>query len=36
MTKGGFPPLHLAPVNFDAVYAQAIQAEAERSGAEEH
>jgi preprotein translocase subunit SecB len=22
VTKGGFPPLHLAPVNFEALYAQ--------------
>ncbi|MCI0654545.1 MAG: protein-export chaperone SecB [Methylococcaceae bacterium] len=22
VTKGGFPPMHLAPVNFDALYAQ--------------
>ena len=29
MTKGGFPPLHLAPVNFDAIFAQASQAESE-------
>ncbi len=38
MSKGGFPPLHLAPVNFDAVYAQALQAEAEaeQGGAERH
>ena len=31
MVKGGFPPLHIAPVNFDAVYAQALQAEAEKA-----
>ena len=36
MVKGGFPPIHLAPVNFDAVYAQALQAEAEKGGAEAH
>jgi preprotein translocase subunit SecB len=23
--KGGFPPMHLAPVNFDAVYAQHLE-----------
>lgn len=23
--RGGFPPLHLAPVNFDALYAQHLQ-----------
>lgn len=36
MVKGGFPPIHLAPVNFDAVYAQALQAETEKSDAETH
>lgn len=25
VVKGGFPPLQLAPVNFDALYAQAVQ-----------
>jgi preprotein translocase subunit SecB len=25
VTKGGFPPLLLAPVNFDALYAQRMQ-----------
>jgi len=31
-TRGGFPPLHLAPINFDALYADAArQAEAETS-----
>lgn len=35
MVKGGFPPLHIAPVNFDAVYAQAVQAEAEKAQAEQ-
>ncbi len=34
MMKGGFPALHIAPVNFDAVYAQAIQAETEKAEAE--
>ena len=34
MVKGGFPALHIAPVNFDAVYAQAVQAEAEKAKAE--
>lgn len=29
VTKGSFPPLMLAPVNFDAIYAQALQARAE-------
>jgi preprotein translocase subunit SecB len=32
VTKGGFPPLLLAPVNFDALYAQ--QAQQQRSLAE--
>ena len=36
MVKGGFPPIQLAPVNFDAVYAQALQAETEKSDAETH
>lgn len=36
MMKGGFPPIHLAPVNFDAVFAQALQAEAEKGDAEAH
>ena len=36
MVRGGFPPIHLAPVNFDAVFAQAVQAEAEKAGAEPH
>lgn len=36
MVKGGFPPLHIAPVNFDAVYAQALQAEAEKSDTPSH
>lgn len=27
MVKGGFPPAHLAPVNFEAVYAQAAAAQ---------
>lgn len=25
VTKGGFPPMHLAPVNFDALYAQHVE-----------
>jgi len=36
MVKGGFPPIHLAPVNFDAVYAQAKQAEAEKAKSQSH
>lgn len=29
--RGGFPPLHLAPINFDALYASAAQQEAAES-----
>ena len=29
VTKGGFPPLVLAPVNFDALYAQKLEQDAE-------
>jgi preprotein translocase subunit SecB len=25
MARGGFPPLHLAPVNFDAMFAEALK-----------
>ncbi|MEH6358645.1 MAG: protein-export chaperone SecB [Pseudomonadales bacterium] len=28
-TRGGFPPLHLAPMNFDALYAEAVNRQAE-------
>lgn len=28
-TRGGFPPLHLAPINFDAMYAEAAQQQSE-------
>ena len=31
VTKGGFPPLVLAPVNFDALYAQKLAQDAEDS-----
>ena len=31
ITKGGFPPLLLQPLNFDAIYAQALQERAARS-----
>jgi preprotein translocase subunit SecB len=31
--KGGFPPLLLQPLNFDAIYAQALQERAARAGA---
>ena len=30
LTKAGFPPLQLAPVNFDAIYAQRVQAEKDK------
>jgi preprotein translocase subunit SecB len=33
-TRGGFPPLHLAPINFDALYAEAESREAEKQQAE--
>ncbi|MEM7220340.1 MAG: protein-export chaperone SecB [Pseudomonadota bacterium] len=36
MVKGGFPPIHLAPVNFEALYAQAQQAENEAGQAPSH
>lgn len=32
--KGGFPQLLLQPINFDALYAQAVQDRAERNGGE--
>ncbi len=31
VVKGGFPPMHLAPVNFDALYAEALRKQAEGS-----
>jgi preprotein translocase subunit SecB len=37
LTRGGFPPLMLAPINFDAVFAQAVmqaQQQAEATSAE--
>ncbi|MET0355516.1 MAG: protein-export chaperone SecB [Cellvibrio sp.] len=37
LTRGGFPPLMLAPINFDAVFAQAVmqaQQQAEANNAE--
>jgi preprotein translocase subunit SecB len=34
-TRGGFPPLLLNPVNFDAVYAQAVQQQSKESGEKE-
>jgi len=33
ITRGGFPPLLLQPLNFDAIYAQAIQERAARGNA---
>jgi preprotein translocase subunit SecB len=33
VTKGGFPPLLLQPLNFDAIYAQAMQERAARASA---
>jgi preprotein translocase subunit SecB len=33
VTKGGFPPLLLQPLNFDAIYAQAVQERATRAAA---
>jgi preprotein translocase subunit SecB len=33
VTKGGFPPLLLQPLNFDAIYAQAVQDRAARASA---
>jgi len=35
VTKASFPPLMLAPVNFDALYAQQMQQRAEQASAEE-
>jgi len=32
-TRGGFPPLHLAPINFEALYAEAAGRQAEQQGA---
>ncbi len=34
-TRGGFPPLHLAPVNFDALYAQHVQQQTQENTAAE-
>ena len=33
VSKGGFPPLLLQPLNFDAIYAQAVQERAARGAA---
>ena len=35
-TRGGFPPLHLAPINFDAIYAEAAKREAEKEAETTH
>lgn len=35
-TRGGFPPLHLAPINFDALYAEAESRQAEQGAATTH
>jgi preprotein translocase subunit SecB len=32
ISRGGFPPVHLAPINFEAVYAQRIQQQAPAGG----
>lgn len=34
VNKGSFPQIHLAPINFDALYAQNLQAEAEQQKTE--
>ncbi|MDZ7853904.1 MAG: protein-export chaperone SecB [Halomonas sp.] len=34
VNRGGFPPLMLAPVNFEAIYAQKKKRETEQSGAQ--
>ena len=36
LLKAGFPPLQIAPVNFEALYMQRKQAEQEKTGATEH
>ena len=33
--RGGFPPLLLNPVNFDALYAQAVQKQQQESAKDE-
>ncbi|MCP5184206.1 MAG: protein-export chaperone SecB [Pseudomonadales bacterium] len=35
VVKGGFPPLHLAPVNFDALYRQALAQQQQQNAKEE-
>jgi len=32
ISRGGFPPVHLAPINFEAVYAQRIQEQSRTAG----
>ena len=36
LVKGGFPPLHLNPINFDAIYQQHRQAQQEKQTASQH
>lgn len=36
LVRGGFPPLHLAPINFDALYQQHQQAQKEKAQASSH
>ena len=36
MLKGSFPPMHLAPVNFDVIFAQAMQQRAEQQASTEN
>lgn len=33
VSKGGFPEMHLSPINFDALYAQRLQEQNEEAGA---
>lgn len=35
LNRGGFPPLMLPPINFDAVFVQAVRQQAESTGAAE-
>ena len=34
ISKGSFPEMHLSPINFDALYAQRMEEEANQSGAD--
>jgi preprotein translocase subunit SecB len=36
VVKGGFPAVHLAPVNFDALFAEAVRKQQEASGDTRH